>query len=628
MNREAIINYDKNTFRNFLENDYTGKILELFNDEGIELLKNYNYIEERINYILCYCRYRNELLTNDKFLDLFLNTDISEYYANLHSLSKDAYEYIIKKCIELGKDNHFIAKLFSYFNKDYKLSVISSWPYSIDLLYEVFKTDLEVLGPRIMKKYNIDLTSHNISIERVFNTGRTLALKEVENRNLNNKETETLYIDDDKITKELLEELWRKNDIFKYRRIINDASYCCDPSRLNNYAKVKEDEAIKNINENGLTIEYSKIYELVIKLSSLEEDSIEYRNVRYKIIKLLSDNNLYELSIKVNMMKIEEIKEYLEKLSNQMISNYIIDYHFEENYYNIIYDIRELLDFYYAGNISLPKERLSLYNKIVHIDELSIEDKKYLHEELKKYNMIELFYDDMSFARKIVRQAIKDYSLTKEEMAQYKDEELSKEYGIDVYNIKDNPFFAIVKSGSSVSDRLPTGHSYSLIGSGCIGVFADVSQSTTFVYDTDNLNSDQIVHVYPMDSFTLYKPFSSSEKATSRVQPLMFPDELLHETKGYNELLILEEGREITDIDKKIPQLKRMALYCVDKITKRDVEVAEANGIGIFLVSSKDYHIGYDMPPSIYRHSNEIIDYWNYDYFNGSYEKEKHERNR
>ena len=71
-----------------------------------------------------------------------------------------------------------------------------------------------------------------------------------------------------------------------------------------------------------------------------------------------------------------------------------------------------------------------------------------------------------------------------------------------------------------------------------------------------------------------------------------------------------------------------MALYCVDKITQKDVEVAQRAGVGIFLVNSKDYHKGYDMPSNIYRHVNKEEDYWEKNYFNNSLDEEKHERKR
>ena len=183
-----------------------------------------------------------------------------------------------------------------------------------------------------------------------------------------------------------------------------------------------------------------------------------------------------------------------------------------------------------------------------------------------------------------------------------------------MYKIDNEPFFALVKTGRKLSDDLPTGHSFSIIGNNAVGVFGDLSDSTTFVYDSADLNSDQIVHVFPQDSFTYYKPFEVSRDATRRVEPLLMIDELVGETATYNELLILEKGKNPTDFDKDIPELKKIALYCVDKISKKDVEVAKINGVGIFLVNSKDYAASYYEVQNLYRNRN-TIDYYSYNYY-------------
>ena len=103
--------------------------------------------------------------------------------------------------------------------------------------------------------------------------------------------------------------------------------------------------------------------------------------------------------------------------------------------------------------------------------------------------MLENFYDDMSYARYLVGKAIKDSSLNKEKLEKFKDDTLTKEYGVPVYKMNGEAFFGIVKSGSSNynnNDRYPTGHSYSLIGKGCTTVYTE----DTFLYDSSDLNPE------------------------------------------------------------------------------------------------------------------------------------------
>ena len=229
----------------------------------------------------------------------------------------------------------------------------------------------------------------------------------------------------------------------------------------------------------------------------------------------------------------------------------------------------------------------------------------------------------MRMARDMVNESIKEYSVSSETIYDYKDDELSKKYGVDVFNMNGKEFFGIVKTGRHASDELPTGHSYSLVGSHGIAVFGDSNRGDTFFYDADMLNKEQIVHVFPYDSFTLYKPFKYREEATRRVSVLMTPEEIVSHSHSYTELLILEKGKEETQIDEYIPELKRIALYCLDEITQKDIEIAQREGVGIILIDSSKYE-----QKSTGNHKINGFNVEDYNYFNGSFDKEKYEHRR
>ena len=627
--KREIINSNKQDFLDFLYNDLSGEILNLLDDEGVEYLKKYSDITDRITYILNYSNYVDFLFNNQKFLDLFLSTDISKYYASLKNLNNKTYDLIVNRCLELNKDVNLIGQLISYFNKDYQLKFIDKYDYPNDLIYEMLKRNPKILGKKILEKYNIDLTSHNISIKGLIDAGKSLSFEDMAKRNGDafvSSGGEIFLLSSDLLNTEVAQKLWNELNVYEYRFLINDANYCGDPTNLNNYAKTKEEEFILNTDYPKI---YQNIFNMINKLSNLDSSSNEYRDIFRNLIRQIQifPNEYTNLRELIFNGEFAETINLITKSLDEKKSDYIIDYHFEENYYNVMYDLKELLEFYYAGNIDIPEDRLYLYQQILNIDMLSSQEKIELHNELKQYNMMEIFYDDMSFARKQVRKAIKDYSMVKEELVKFKDEELSNEYGVDVYNIEDNPFFAIVKSNINREDNLPVGHSYSLVGNGCISVFGTPEYNDTYVYDSSDLNPEQIVHVFPRDSFTMYKPFSFTSNATDRVEQLMMPDELLYNKRTYNEILILEHGRTQTDIDSRIPKLKKIALYCVDQITAKDVETAKIHNIGIMLINSKKYNKGIEMPSSIYRHLGN--DDFNTYMSNGdSYEIEEHKKNR
>ena len=627
--KREIVNLSKGDFIDFLCNDNKGDLIQVFDDEGVSYLKQYSDIEGRIAYILSWSKYANQLFYNNNFLDLFLSTDISSYYATLSVLDSEICDLIVNRCFELNKDVDYVSKLISYFSKDYKLKFIDRTDYPNDLIYEMFKRNPELVGKKVLEKYNIDLLSHDISIRRVVAAGKELAFKDMAKRNevsYTSGDVANFYLSSDLLNKGVAEHLWNNLNVYEYRFLINDTYFCGDPSVLNKYAKVKEEELISSI---GYVEPYKSIMDMITKLYSLDVNSNEYYDIFRKLCKEMHifGDEYFVLKKFLADGEYDKTIELINKLLNEKKSDYIIDYHFEENYYNIMYDLRELLDFYYAGNISIPEDRLYLYQQIANIDNLSEQEKIELHNMLKNYNMIEVFYDDMAFARKKVREALKDYAMVKDELESYRDEKLSQEYGVDVYNIEDNPFFALVKSGIRADDKLPVGHSYSLVGNGCVSIFGGAYNSDTFVYDSSDLNPEQVVHIFPRDSYTMYRPFSFTDKATTRVEQLIMPDEMLYESKVYNEILILEQGREHTDIDSRIPKLKRIALYCVDQITSKDVEVAKVHNVGIMLINSKKFNKGMEMPMSVYRHLGKE-DYHEY-MRNGSLsEIEEHRKNR
>lgn len=635
---DIINNYSKADFSNFLNSDNSGKVLELFNDEGINIIQKSYLKEERINYILAFSPYKNELLQEKNFLDMFLNTNISSYYANLGELSFKTYDTIFKRCIDLNKNSDLIALLFSYFNKEYKLDIIENWVHSEELLYAIFKIDQTEVVQKIIDSHNIDLSSHNINLKSFFANAKESVLKSQAKRNLNNEIVCSINVPSSMIDKKLAEKLFNEYDIFAVRAIINDAYYCSDASFLNEYVKQKEQELINSYNDDKLFFPFDKIYdsykkykleeEKIKKDKSYDEDAyFNYKREFLSVIRSLGDENiLSELNLKYEENGLHSAFLYLKVLSDRCLSNYIIDYHFEENFHNVIIDVRELLHFYYDGNITLNEERTELYNKISNIDYLSYEEKIELHNYMKNINMIEIFYDDMLFARRIIAESIKEYSLSFETIKKYKDEKLSKKYGVDVYKLNGDSFFGIVKTGNHGSDYLPSGHSYSLVGAGGLATFGDQKDSNTYLYDSDSMKPEQLVHAFPYDSFTYYHPFESSFDATKRVNTFAMPDELVRTSKNsYNELLILEQGKIKTDIDASIPKLKRIALYCLDEINEKDINAAKDNDVGIILVSSSDYKDKED--EKLYKYRKGINE-WEYNYFDGSYEKDKFESKR
>jgi hypothetical protein len=638
MNKQEIINnYSKSQFISFLENDNESKILELFNQEGQEILKNSKLKEERIKCILTYSKYKNQLLQNTDFLDILLSSNINKFYAVLKDLDTKTYEVMLNRCIQLNIDENTISRLFTFFSDEFKLQVIKNKTLNISLIVNIFnKSHNSKIVQEILNTYDIDLTNEKVNVISLFEKSKKTFLK-----NSVNKTNELIIIHPNLITKKLAERLWNECDIFKLRKVLIDAQYATNIDTLNEYTKLQEEKNIKETTNEILTYPYNEIYNCY-KIYKEQEynfnnDKLNYNEQLYNEMKtkyesLCKDYNIKKSDLEITMNSktneinnnsIKELFNYLKILSDRNISNYIIDYHFEENYHNIILDMTELLQYNSDGNITLAKDRIELYEKIINIDYLSLEEKQKLHEKLKQYNMMEMFYDDMRYARDIVAETIKDYSISKESIEQYKDEELSKQYGVDIYNMNGQPFFAIVKTGRKLTNKYPTGHSFSLIGTNGIAVFGNKTYAESYIYDSNDLTKEQIVHVFPYDSYTRFKPFELIEEASMRVNTLMSPQKLTTHSNSYNEILVLEHGTEETYMDEYTPQLKQIALYCLDEITQQDIEEAQKNNVGIMLVNSKKYQ---EYGPD--KNTINTFDQNKYNYFDGVYEKDYYEERR
>lgn len=633
MDKKSVINQmSKGQFATFLEHDYSGQILDLLDHEGLEILDSSPLREDRIAYILSFSNYKDVLFQNDEFLDVFYKTDLSYYYACLKNLRDDTYEIMVEKYLKLNQEPGSFANFLSYFNEDFLLKKLDDWPYGNDVLYEIFNRGSVIICSKILNKYDINLSDSRINIETLAASAKESVLIAQERRNTVNKIIPSIEIPVHMMNEKLAEKLWSNYDIFRIRKIINDLVYSTDPQVVNEYIKNKEQMVINSYSEETFNSPFKELYETYCNMQESylnEEDSYyDFKRTYSRLISKYKLDNIYEeIENKYKEGNLSSVYDYLKMLSDRQLSNYIIDFHFEENYHNIIIDVRELLRFYYDGNVALDQEHVELYTKISNIDHLSIEEKRQLHETLKSINVKEIFYDDMAMARYMVRESIKEYSLTRESIIKYRNDDLSQKYGVDVYVMNDEPFFGVVKTGKHNLDVLPTGHSYSLVGNDCVAIYGGY-EPNTFLYDAEDLNPEQIVHVFPYDSFTLFKPFSTVDTATSRVNMLMMPEEITGlSAYSYSELLILERGSSDTDIDEKIPKLRRIALYCIDEITEKDVKVAEEQGLGIILVNSKKYFQNNEYYEEKYKQVAESHGF-DYNYFNGINDKDKFEANR
>lgn len=430
-------------------------------------------------------------------------------------------------------------------------------------------------------------------IDDLFTEVKNEYLRSTLDREIFNRQQKNINIPVSLFDNNFINDLFTYYDIFEIRNIINKSAYVTNSVYLDEKVKEIENYFIENAKEGILLPEYKKIYERYLENESALYDEIEIEKILGKTSatkRIIFFDRFQEVHNK------EEFYQLLVILSSEEISNYIIDYHFDEIFYNVLTDMGELLSFYDRGHIELEKTHLEIYRKIMSIDSLSISEKIKLHHELFKYDIKSMFYDDMLKARRIVNKSIKDCSLNSESIKKYRNEELSNQYGVDVYEIEDKDLCAIVRSGGRSYNGSPGGRSYSLVGDKCLDTFGTYNH----VYDANYLNIDQIMHISPSDSYTHIVSYGGDDSVSNRINRLLLPNELLDESKRYNEILIKEKGSNGTPDDEFIPELPILAVY-TDNITEYDVEAAKKNGVGILLVRK-------NLKQDSYKVSNDTCD--------------------
>lgn len=306
--------------------------------------------------------------------------------------------------------------------------------------------------------------------------------------------------------------------------------------------------------------------------------------------------NIRECVIKGNYQR---VKELLQEESHLQLSSMIIDYHFEDIAHNVFLDIRELLNFNFKVKVISEEDALR-YGKIMHLDNLPYQKAKELHEELKSYHYSQ-FYDDIRAAKDKAIDLMDQVILNEETIQKYRDKKLSKQYGIDVYVLDGDNFYALVRSLGTIKKYLidkeatlssDDGNSFTLDCSIKLNTYRNPRECYNLIYSS--FPKDQIVHISSGDSYSNFHRERNVE-ATEKLYEIRTPEELVRAKRNYNEIVMaVKNSNRFDELNANLKAPKILGLYCFDEIIKNDIISAKNLGVGIVLVKSKNYKINLD----------------------------------
>ncbi len=561
--------------------------LILFDDIGIQILKESRDLSAKMNGIITSCKeYVNEILKKKEFCQLIIDhyQDLSYY---LTSLEKEGAIALAKYVQENYNDLliNTIVRLSINVQKD----VIAALELPLDI-----KKKLVIASSRSASEYLLQEEPGFIHLED-YNYNELLKL-------FSKKGTIPPYYLSEK---EFVEKLATIESVKDYRFLINSLSNSNDTSEIIKARKKYYNQEISNYNvENNMLERYYQLYQELPQI--VESKIVDYEKLEETLNKYFNffgngDNEWYirrKINEYIHSKDRDILKEFLVSESNLQLSNMIIDYHFEDIPFNFFLDIKQLLSFQQKENQILDSKDLEIYNKLIKIDELTYEEKLQLHECLKQEDFISKNYDLFRAAKDKSASLIKEKMLTKESVQQYYDKNLSGTYGVPIYVLEGQEFYAFVKSLYRKTFILTKeqmistvdGGSYSLDGSSKLNTYKDPRTNYNIIFS--DFPTDQIVHMYPVDSYSKYVRKSESQ-ATSRVNKLYTPQDLVEISNDYNEIILSQPNELIhnDELNDKLTLPTILGLYCYDEISNFDIESAKNLGVGIVLVKTKVYKI-------------------------------------
>ena len=344
------------------DNDYILPLL--LDDIGIDILTNTTELLDKLNGILTSGNnYVDKLFNNNKFLNLIIN-NIDKLLNYLYCISANS----AKKLLEHTKDT------------DIQFKILSSLKNETKKLVEIYKINNEILLKSLVTLPD-EASEHLIKND--------LRITTLNNLNYNN--LLTLFKKQITFPPQLLEEkdfLYKISTIHdpkNYRFLINALSTNNDIEYIEQKRKQYYELEIKNYNkEYNILTKYYNIYKEINILINNQE--LNYNKIEEILNKYINpfgnDCEKYTLIDKIFEYKNnpEKLKLFFQEESNYQLTNMIIDYHFEDIYYNFLLDLKQLYSFQKTAGKTLHDEDIELYKNLLDLDNISYEEKLNIFE--------------------------------------------------------------------------------------------------------------------------------------------------------------------------------------------------------------------------------------------------------
>lgn len=523
-------------------------IKEEYKDNDYEEYKIFMYLTETKEETYSLINY---LLNNKDLLILFIK-DIYAYNKILSYIDYDLCLKIVLKLNEL-KTEKYLYFFLTYLSTDIQKKLIE----------EKLEDDLLITISHYLNEEALDyLFKIDKRVDYLYPNFRMLELI--------NKE---VIFPNSILTNSNFFNMLKSKSLITFRTTIDNLEKRNLPESIEYQVKKYYEDLINNYNEEyDMFNDYVNIINVINKLNN----NINFDNY----ILDNSAKNIYKEYLKKKDSKIFE--EY-KLLTNKKLSEIIVDYLFQDNIYNVFYNIKEM--FRFNNKLSeneqiVNKDKQIFYKIIFNIDKLTNQDKIRIFNEYKNQNINLMFYEDL---RKLKD---KSYELINSKLFSYKnyceDKLLSFKYNTKIYDLRNKEFFMLVRGEDNHQEKTTTRRNcYSIISNDNTNVFCN---GATTIYGYNYLDINKVLHVHERDSYS----YDLNEKMINpkiKINRIMTSEELSNGCSWYSEIQIINSKDK--DNEELYIAKKPDYIVAIDDISKRDILESQRLQIPIILINNQ-----------------------------------------
>lgn len=532
----------------------------IYDEDMISRIINNRKFYDKMNAIMSSGNENNLFMHNNKILDVVFSKGLSPY---LYSINYNDSIYVMNYFINKNKE-----EFFRDFNRDVKYKLLND-PVILEKLLS---------SPKIKKFLtSLDQSCFGLLIndKRCQNVVANSNIEYVDYLMYNGAVFPMELCDNDRFKRIFLD----IQDVSLYRNEI-------DKLEVNNgYCANKIDE-LRFKDYDFIVLDYVNGYSYLSR--QILSCSINNKNYDY----LFNDNMLkYFTQNRLDIHKIDDLKRGLYLYDKMMFKEILIDRFFKDVPDNFIKNLSVMVNYIKKTSLKVDNSRLSLYEKILNFDNMSNEEQKKLYNECKEIpDLSEKFYDDYRFAKDKSYTNLIENAYDPFKKRNDFSKEKSAQYNTVVFELNGDNFFTFVhvtgfsKDSKNVdnvwNDYKTEGLSLSYISDKNITTFSDPFNN--IVLGFNNLDYNRFVHLRNSDSFSSYS--SDKEDASGYVQKMYTPEDLIKNTKGYNEIVYQERSSKVL-----LTKVRPDYVVCYNNIGSGDVLLSKKLNIPIVLIHTNKY---------------------------------------